>query len=659
MLPLARSSTRTTLPIEPTYREYFLQYASYVITDRAIPDVADGLKPVQRRLMHAMRVMDDGRYHKVANIIGQTMQYHPHGDTSIGAALVGMGQFGLLVDTQGNWGDPVTGDPAAASRYIEARLTAFAREVLFAPHLTRYKKSYDGRNKEPITLPARFPILLLTGTEGIAVGLSTRVLPHNFIEVVEALKAALCKEPFELYPDFPGGGLADASDYNDGCNGAKVKVRARIEKGEGKTIEINEIPYGTHTSSLIDSIISAGDKGKIKISHIEDNTAAEVNIKVTFQRGVDLDNAIDALYAFTDCEVAHSPNGMVIVDTKPRAMSVSDMVRLGAESTKALLKRDLEYRLEQLELRWHHKSLVQIFIENRIYLRIEKCTSFETILREIDKGLKPFKGGLRREVVEDDLVMLTEVKMRRISAYDAERAQEELLAIDKEIAGVKKNLGNLTKFTIAWFDHLLEAYGAGRERRTDLVTFSAIQAVKVVERTEKLFVDRRSGFIGTALKNAEEIGPCSSIDDVIVFLEDGGMSVVKAEEKAYIGDRIIHVQVFRPEDRESVFNLIYEDRETGKAWIKRFTIGGVTRGKLYDLASNAEKARVLYFVVDQEPCLYVKLKKKPRIRTDLYLGLGELLVKNRGAGGNVLTKHRISSIKVISAQKYEEKRGEL
>ncbi|MFH2000542.1 MAG: DNA gyrase/topoisomerase IV subunit A [Planctomycetota bacterium] len=653
-LPLERSSVKAKLPIKDTFRKYFLEYASYVIMDRAIPDISDGFKPVQRRLMHSMKLLDDGRYHKVANIIGHSMQFHPHGDASIGNALVGMGQKSLLVDTQGNWGDLITGDSAAAPRYIEARLTPFAKEVLYAPHLTDYKKSYDGRNKEPVTLPARFPILLAQGTEGIAVGLSTRILPHNFVEIIDAVICHLQEKPFELLPDFPSSGLADVSEYNDGLHGGKVRVRAKIEIGDGKNVVITEIPYGTTTTALIESIIAANDKGKIKVARIEDNTASVVDIKVFFQRGVDLDNAVDALYAFTDCEVSLSPNGMVIVGGKPLSMSVHDMVVHNADQTRQLLKRDLEHQLDQLNLKWHHKSLVQIFIENRIYLRIEKSKTWESVLQEIDKGLDPFKKNLRQPVVEDDLVMLTEVKMRRISAWDAERAKEELVAIDKEIKEVKKHLRALTAYTIAWFEHLKEKYGQGRERKTELLTFDTIKAVSVVERTEKLYIDRANGFIGTGLKNAEELGPCSSIDDVIAFLQDGNMQVVRVEDKAYVGENILHAQVFKPEHRDSVFNMVYEDVGSGKAWVKRFTVGGITREKLYNLASNAEKPNVLFFSPGEGPYLFIKLRKKPRIQTEIYVNLDEQLVKGRGSGGNVVTRHRISSVRPISKEKYEK-----
>ena len=654
-LPLASTLYTGKLPIRQTYRDYFLQYASYVITDRAIPDVADGFKPVQRRIMHSLLVMDDGRYNKVANIIGHCMQYHPHGDASIGSALVNMGQKELLIDTQGNWGDPVTGDPAAAPRYIEARVTKFAKEVLYVPHLTEFKKTYDGRKTEPVTFPARYPILLATGTEGIAVGISTRILPHNFIEILIALKAFLRKEPFELYPDFPTGGFADVSAYCDGLAGGKVKVRAKIEKGEGKTIVIQEIPYGTTTTSLIDSIIAASDKGKIKLARIEDNTTSKVDIQVTFQRGVDLDNAMDALYAFTDCEVSLSPNGMLIRDERPVAMGATEMIEYLGKQIKQLLQADLEYQLEQQELKWHHKSLVQIFVENRIYLRIEKSKTWEAVLLEIEIGLKPFKKQLRRPVTEDDLVMLTEVKIRRISAWDSERAKEALDAIDKEIKKIKTNLRNLTNYTIKWFDYLQTTYGPGKERKTVLTTFDTIKAVTVVERTEKLYIDRKSGFVGTGLKNADELGPCSSLDDVIVFLQNGGMQVVKVDEKVYVGENVIHAQIFKIEDRETVYSMIYEDAITGKAWAKKFAVGGVTREKIYNLTSNAKKKpNVLFFAPGEEIYVHIKLKKKPRIQTDRYFTFTDQLVKGRGAGGNIISKYKISKVRTLSKENFDK-----
>ncbi len=639
------------------YKDYFLQYASYVITDRAIPDLADGLKPVQRRILHSLWENEDGRYNKVANIVGHSMKYHPHGDASIYAALVAMGQKDLLIDTQGNWGNPATSDPAAAARYIEARLTKFAKEVVFAPHLTTYQLSYDGRNREPVTLPVRFPLLLALGAEGIAVGLTTRILPHNFIELLEAQKAFFRNQRFELFPDFPTGGLADVSAYNDGLAGGRVKVRAKLEESGGKAIVIREIPYGTTTESLIDSIISANEKGKIKVAHIEDNSAAEIEIVVTFQRGVDMENARDALYAFTGCEVSLSTNTMVVRDGRPQAMTVTELVIDSAKRTRRLLKLDLELKREELEQRWHQKSLVQIFVENRIYLRIESCKTWEAVLAEIDAGLEPHKKKLRRPVVQEDLVYLTEVKIRRISAWDAEKAREELDAIDRELAQVNKNLKNLTTFTIGWLDHLLEAHGKGKERRTGLESFETVKAVAVVERTEKLYLDRVAGFIGTDSKIGDEIGPCSDLDDVLVLLEDGGLVVTKVATKKYVGEKILYAQVFKPEDRDKVFNLVYEDSASGKAFLKRFTVGGVTRDKRYEMGKGKKGTRILFLETGEGSHAHVRLRKKPRIKTDLYVRFDDQLVKGRGAGGVVLTKHKISSVKGISEQVYVNRVG--
>ncbi len=634
--------------VEATFREYFLQYASYVITERAIPDLDDGLKPVQRRILHSLWENEDGRYNKVANLVGHSMKYHPHGDASIYSALVGLGQKSLLIDTQGNWGDPVTNDSPAAARYIEARLTPFAKEVVFAPHLTRYKLSYDGRNKEPIVFPVRFPLLLAMGAEGIAVGLTTRVLPHNFIELLEAQKATLRGEDFQLFPDFPTGGLMDVKDYQDGVPGSRIKVRATLEQGKGKYIVIRQLPYGVTTESVIDSILKASEKGKIKVSNVQDNSAAEVEIVVSFQRGVDMEKAEDALYAFTDCEVSLSSNCMIIRDGKPVALSASEILRESAFRTRELLRQDLEIQLGRLEREWHLKSLVQIFIENRIYLRIEKCETWVDVLYEIDKGLEPFLGRLRAPVTEGDLVYLTEVKIRRISAWDAARSREELRKIDEEIARVKEDLANITNYTIRYTDHLIEAYGAGRERRTHIKSFDAIEAVAVVERTEKLYLEPKAGFIGTDLRDAHEVEFCSPLDDVMVVTEDGGLYLVKVADRKYVGENIIYARVFGPDDRDTVFNMVYEDLKSGRTHIKRFTVGGFTRERRYELGSSA-KTRVFLFLPGESGIhAHVKLRKKARIKTDLYVCFDELLLKGRGANGNVLTKHRVTSARQIS-----------
>ncbi|MFQ5740152.1 MAG: DNA gyrase/topoisomerase IV subunit A [Acidobacteriota bacterium] len=646
------------LGIRSTYKDYFLQYASYVITDRAIPDQADGLKPVQRRILHSLWENDDGRYNKVANIVGHCMKYHPHGDASIYSAFVSLGQKGLLIDPQGNWGNPSTNDPAAAARYIEARLTPFAKEVVFAPHLTTYKISYDGRNREPITLPIRFPLLLATGTEGIAVGLTTRILPHNFIELLEAEKAFFRKESFQIYPDFPTGGMADVSGYRDGRTGGRVKVRARIEPGGGKSLVIREIPFGTTTESLIDSILRASSKGKIKVAHIEDNSAAQIEIVVTFQRGVDMDKAVDALYAFTDCETVLSSNGMVIREGRPQELSASEILIENARQTRSLLKQDLEIQQQRLEQRWHRKSLVQIFVENRIYLRIERCTSWESVLSQIETGLEPHKPKLRREVTQDDLVYLTEVRIRRISAWDSARAQEELASIDQELARVRRHLRHLTQYVIDYIDHLIETYGKGRERKTRITTFDSVKAVTVVERTRKLFIDRAGGFVGTDSRIGDEIGSCSNLDDILVILRDGGMVVTKVAAKKYVGEQIIHAQIFGPGDQERIFNLVYQDSASGKSFLKRFSVGGITRDKRYELGRGKKTSRILFLSRGRGCFAHVRLRKKPRIsKLDLYLRFDEFLVKGRGAGGITLTRHKISSVKEISKRVYCDRLG--
>ena len=639
---------KKSLSVDETYREYFLQYASYVITDRAIPDLADGLKPVQRRILHSLWENEDGRYNKVANLVGHCMKYHPHGDASIFSALVGLGQKGLLIDTQGNWGDPVTNDSPAAARYIEARLTKFAKEVLFAPHLTEFKMSYDGRNKEPVALPVRFPLLLALGAEGIAVGLTTRVLPHNFTELLEAQKAYLKGVKILLYPDFPTGALIDVTDYRDGLPGSRVKVRATLEQ-DGKSIKIKEMPFGVSTEVLIDSILAASEKGKIKVSNIQDNSAAEIEIVVTFQRGVDMANAEQALYAFTDCEVSISSSSTVIDKDAPITMGVSEILAASTERTRQLLQEDLEYQLEKLEQKWHLRSLVQIFIENRIYLRIEKAETREKVFSEIKIGLEPHLKSLRRKVSEEDIEYLTEVRIRRISAWDAAQAREELLKIDEEIGKVQLFLDNITDYTIAYFDHLLEDYGAGTERKSKITSFDSIQAATVAERTSKLFVNRKGGFVGTELKDAEEICSCSALDEVLTVTMDGGLIVSKVADRKYVGEEIIHAQLFTSENRDAIFNMIYEDIKSGRVYLKRFQVGGYTRDKRYELGKSKEQTRILLFIPGSEDLFaHVKLRKKPRIKTDIYLDFSEHLVKGRGAGGVIVSKHKPSSARLIS-----------
>ncbi|HUG44084.1 MAG TPA: DNA gyrase/topoisomerase IV subunit A [Acidobacteriota bacterium] len=649
-------SAEEALGVEDTYKEYFLQYASYVITDRAIPDIEDGLKPVQRRILHSLWENEDGRFNKVANLVGHCMKYHPHGDASIFSALVGLGQKGFLIDTQGNWGDPVTNDSPAAARYIEARLTPFAREVAFAPHLTRYKLSYDGRNREPLALPVRFPLLLLTGAEGIAVGLTTRILPHNFIELLEAQKAYLKGEPFHLLPDFPTGALMDAQDYQDGAPGSRVRVRARLEPEEGKSLIVREVPFGTTTESVIDSILRASEKGKIKVANIQDNSAARVEIVVTFQRGVDMEKARDALYAFTDCEISLASNCVVIRDGHPAALTVSELLIDSARRTRELLRRDLEIQLEKQQRQWHLRSLVQIFVENRIYLRIEKCVSWEDVLGEIERGLQPFRKMLRREITEEDLIYLTEVRIRRISAWDAAKAREELEQIDQEISRIEKHLKNVTRYTIAYIDRQLEKFGKGRERRTEIASFDSVQAAAVVERTQKLFVEPRAGFVGTDLKDAQEVGSCSPLDDVLTILEDGGLLMTRVAERRYVGENIVRSLVFRPRDKDRVFNLVYEDVKSGWTYVKRFTVGGFTRDRRYELGKT-KKTRILFIGEGYGVFAYVRLKKRPRIKTDIYVRFDEHLVKGRSANGVILTKHAVSSVQEISEAVYCNRLG--
>ena len=640
------------LGVRTTYKDYFLQYASYVITDRAIPYAADGLKPVQRRILHALWENEDGRYHKVANLVGHCMKYHPHGDASIYAALVSMAQKELLIDTQGNWGNPLTGDSAAAARYIEARLTAFAKEVVFAPHLTDYQLSYDGRNQEPVLLPVRYPLLLATGAEGIAVGMTTRILPHNFLELLKAQKAWLRKEEFTLYPDFPTGGLADVSQYNDGAQGSRVRVRARLEKAPGKALIIRELPYGTTTESLIDSILNANDKGKIKLGHVEDNTAEHVEIVVTFQRDVDMEQAENALYAFTNCEISLTSNPMVIRQGRPEDCTISQLLIACTRQTRTLLKQDLEYRQGQLIQNWHRLRLVQIFVEHRVYLRIEDCRTWDAVLFEIDRGLEPHTHELRSQVTEQDLVYLTEVKIKRISAWDAEKARAKLQEIDRELAAVRRDLRNLTGYTIRYLDRLTRSYGEGRQRKTELTHFGTVKAQTVAARTEKLYVDRKAGFLGTDPKIGEEIGSCSKLHDVLVVLQDGGLQVTRIDSKKYVGENIIYLQLFEHNNRETTFNSIYEDQLTGRGMIKRFQIGGVTRDRRYELGKVDHGSRVFFFQPAAARFCHVRLRRKPRIKTDLYLDLENHAVKGRGAAGVVLTRHKMSSVRQISERVY-------
>jgi topoisomerase IV subunit A len=636
------------MKISGMFKNWFLDYASYVILERAVPMLDDGLKPVQRRLMHSMKELDDGRYNKVANIIGHTMKYHPHGDVSIGDALVQLGQKELLIDTQGNWGNVLTGDSAAAPRYIEARLSKFALEVIFNPKTTQWKSSYDGRNREPIALPAKFPLLLAQGVEGIAVGLASKILSHNFVELLHGSMAILREEPFVLYPDFLNGGLMDVLKYNDGHRGGKVRLRARINILDKKTLVINEIPFSTTTSSLIDSIISANDKGKIKIRKIEDNTAANAEILIHLPPGTSPDQTIDALYAFTNCELSISPNACVIDDNKPIFTGVSDILRRSTFRTRDLLELELRIQLSELEEQWHFSSLEKIFIEKRIYRDIEECTTWEAVLEAIESGLKPYLHLFRREITRDDILRLTEIKIKRISRFDAFKADEVIRSIEDDIEQVKKHLLNLTGYAIDWFERLLKKYGDGKGRRTEIRNFENIEATSVAVANAKLYVDREEGFAGLGLKKAEYVCDCSDIDDIIVFRRDGTCLVTRVTDKIFIGKEIIHIDVFKKNDERTVYNLVYRDGQSGVNYVKRFAVTGVTRDKEYVLTRGTAGSKVLYFTANpngEAEVVKVLLRPKARLRKlNLEFDFKELAIKGRSSQGNVISRYPIKSI---------------
>jgi topoisomerase-4 subunit A len=632
------------------YSDYFLDYASYVILERAVPHLLDGLKPVQRRILHSLDELDDGRYNKVANVVGNTMKYHPHGDQSIGDAMVQLGQKDLLIDTQGNWGNTLTGDGAAAPRYIEARLTKFALEVVFNPKTTQWIPSYDGRNKEPLTLPVKFPLLLAQGVEGIAVGLACKILPHNFNELVAASIAVLRDEPFTLLPDFPTAGIMDASDYRDGLRGGKVRVRARISTEKKGMLRITEIPFGTTTGALMDSIVAAADKGKIKIAKIEDNTAAHADILVHLPAGMDAETSRDALYAFTDCEQALSPNACVIAEGKPQFLGVSEILRRSTHQTRDLLKLELEIKLGELGEKWHFSSLEKIFIENRIYRDIEECETWEAVLKAIDDGLQPFKKLLKREVTAEDLVRLTEIKIKRISKFDSFKADEEIRGIEKALEETEKNLRNLTRFTIRWYEELGKKYGAERNRRTEIASFERVDRMQVVAATETLYLDAKNGFAGYGLKKEDPVEKCSTIDDLITFTQDGKMRVLKVAEKVFVGQRPLRVAIFR-KDEDLIYSMIFRDGRDGPILAKRFTIGGITRDKEYDLTKGKPGSRVLYFAVHKTneessaQMLLIHLKSALRMRNLIRpLHFAEFGIKGRSSGGNLVTKHAIEKI---------------
>lgn len=643
-------SEDTITKVTGMYKDWFLDYASYVILERAVPAIEDGFKPVQRRIMQSLKDLDDGRYNKVANIVGHTMQYHPHGDMSIADAMVQIGQKDILIDTQGNWGNILTGDRAAASRYIEARLSKFALEVVYNPKNTEWQASYDGRRKEPINLPVKFPLLLAQGAEGIAVGLSTKVLPHNFIELIEASIKHLQGKRFQLYPDFPTGGIADVTNYNNGLRGGKVRSRARINHHGKNMLSITEIPFSTTTTSLIDSILKANEKGKIKVKKIEDNTAAEVEILIHLPSGISPDKTIDALYAFTKCETPISPLGCVIEDNKPLFVGVNEMLKSSTDRTVALLKSELEIQLNELEAQWHFASLERIFIENRIYRDIEEEETWKGVISAIEKGLRPHIDHLKRAVVEEDIVRLTEIKIKRISKFDIDKAQQKIEALEDRIAQIKHHLNHLIEFAIDYFKRLKSDYGKGRERKTEIRVFDDIEATKVVIRNTKLYVNRGEGFVGTSLRKDEYVTDCSDIDDVIVFTQDGKMMVTKVGAKTFIGKDIIHVAVFKKKDTRTIYNMIYRDGARGASYVKRFSVTSITRDKAYDLTKGNKSTKVIYFTANpngEAELVTVLLRQTGSIKKLKFdLDFADMIVKGRGSRGNIVTKYSVKRIEL-------------
>jgi len=632
------------------FKDWFLDYASYVILERAVPAIEDGFKPVQRRILHSMKDLDDGRYNKVANIVGHTMQYHPHGDASIADAMVQIGQKDLLIDTQGNWGNVLTGDRAAASRYIEARLSKFALDVVFNPKITEWQASYDGRRKEPINLPVMFPLLLAQGAEGIAVGLSTKVLPHNFIELIEGSIKHLQGKRFTILPDFATGGVADFSNYNDGLRGGKVRCRAKTSQLNKNTLVISEVPYGTTTSSLIDSILKANEKSKIRIKKIEDNTAAEVEILVHLPAGISPDKTIDALFAFTSCETSISPLGCVIEDNKPLFIGVTEMLKRSTDHTVELLKQELEIKLGEFEEQWHFASLERIFIENRIYRDIEEEETWPGVINAIDKGLQPHIKHLKRSITEEDITRLTEIRIKRISKFDIDKAQQKIDALEDQIAETKGFLANLITYAIDYFKRLKSDYGIGKERKTEIKIFGDVDATKVIIRNTKLYVNREEGFVGTGLKRDEYVCDCSDIDDVIVFTKDGKLMITKVDSKTFIGKGIIHVAVFKKKDKRTIYNMIYKDGKGGASYIKRFAVSGVTRDKEYDLTNGKPNSNVLYFSANpngEGEVVTVLLRQVGSIKKLKWdIDFADIIIKGRVSKGNIVTKHAIKRIEL-------------
>ena len=643
-------SQETITKVTGMYKEWFLDYASYVILERAVPAIEDGFKPVQRRIMHSMKDLDDGRYNKVANIVGHTMQYHPHGDASIADAMVQIGQKDLLIDTQGNWGNILTGDRAAASRYIEARLSKFAMDVVYNPKITQWQSSYDGRRKEPVNLPVMFPLLLAQGGEGIAVGLSTKILPHNFIELIDASVKHLKGKRFTILPDFPTAGIADFTNYNDGLRGGKVRVRALISQRDKNTLTITEIPFGTTTSSLIDSILKANDKGKIKIKKIEDNTAAEVEILIHLPAGLSPDKTIDALYAFTSCETSISPLGCVIEDNKPYFVGVTEMLRRSTDNTVQLLKSELEIRLGEFQEQWHFASLERIFIEKRIYRDIEEEETWDGVIDAIDKGLQPHIKHLKRAITVEDITRLTEIRIKRISKFDIDKAQQKIDALEDQIAEVKHHLANLIDYAVAFFERLKKEYGEGKERKTEIRIFDDVDATKVIIRNTKLYVNREEGFIGTSLKRDEYVGDCSDIDDIIVFTGDGVMMVTKVDSKTFIGKNIIHVAVFKKKDKRTIYNMIYRDGKGGPSYVKRFAVTSITRDREYDLTNGNKGSALWYFSANpngEAEVVTIMLRQVGSIKKLKWdLDFAEVLIKGRASKGNVVTKYAIKRVEL-------------
>ncbi|HRH03321.1 MAG TPA: DNA gyrase/topoisomerase IV subunit A [Bacteroidia bacterium] len=648
-----REELQNVIHVSGMYQNWFLDYASYVILERAVPYIEDGLKPVQRRILHSLKDLDDGRYNKVANVIGHCMKYHPHGDASIGDALVQLGQKDLLIDCQGNWGNVLTGDSAAAPRYIEARLSKFALDVVFNPKTTVWQSSYDGRNREPVTLPVKFPLLLAQGVEGIAVGLACKIMPHNFIELIDGSIDSLRGKRTHIVPDFLGGGMADFSNYNDGLRGGKIRVRAKISQLDKKTLVISEIPFGTTTTSLIDSILAANDKEKIKIRKVEDNTSDTVEIVIHLPAGISPDKTIDGLYAFTDCEVSISPNACIIENDKPRFVGVNEMLKISTQKTLALLKQELEIELAELGEQWHFSSLEKLFIEKRIYRDIEECETWEAVIAAIDKGLKPHKKKFKREITVQDIERLTEIKIKRISKFDSFKADEFIKGLEDQMKQVQHHLDNLIEFAIEYFKNLKKKYGKGRERKTEIKSFDTIVASRVAVANEKLYVNREDGFAGYGLKKDEFIAECSDIDDIIVFREDGTMTVSKIADKAFVGKGIVHINVFKKNDERTVYNMIYRDGTKGAVLIKRFSVTGVTRDKLYDLTKGNKGSEVLYFTANpngEAEVVTVFHKALPGIRKLQFdVSFGDIAIKGRASQGNIVTKYPVR--KIVLAEK--------